>query len=120
MTSHNGTTLTREALLNKAKLRFDWYDIEGLGRVGIRTQSELQRSIRATNYNDNNKHLWRIWQIVDQVMVDEKTPMFDDSQAEMLYDLDPSVLDRIMVAINQHNGDSEKKDSTESTESRKP
>ena len=80
------TTLTREALLGKAKPTYQTVEVEGFGTVGIRSCPELQRSRRISalfdaqgNLKEGHKELRRVYMIIDQVMVDEDTPMFTES-----------------------------------------
>lgn len=112
--------LTREKLIEKCKPRFEWVEVEGFGKVGIREPLELQRSRRvsrmfdrAGNHIEASKEMRRMHMIIDQLMVDEAAPMFaagDKDAMEILSQLSSTQLDPIVAAIVKFNGDDEKKD----------
>ena len=118
------TTLTRELLLSKAKPRFEYRDIPGVGRVGIRSVSELrktQRESRSVDTNGNIKPGYvekvRAWAFVDQLMVDEDTPMFSEDDVPAIQDMDHAITRPIYQAIKEFNGDDDPKKKGESSES---
>ena len=82
-------TLTKEALLEKCKSRFEWVEVAGFGKVGLRDQTEVKRAFRVSRQFDKNgnfvesaRELRRIHMIVDQVMSNESEPMFaSDAEA---------------------------------------
>lgn len=111
------TTLTREALLEQAQPEFTWATIEGIGRVGIRSVSEVQRSRRIASLFDadgniipEHRALRRVHLIIDHLMADETTPMFTDADINQLGALDGAKLDVYVAAINHITG-SQKKES---------
>lgn len=108
------TTLTREAVFDKAKPRYEVVQVEGWGTVGIKSISEVQRSRRASRFwdqdgelNEDAATMRRVHSIIDQVMVDEKTPMFSESDAKQIGELDPIMLDQLYVAIMSFNSTEE-------------
>ncbi len=121
------TTLTREKLFKKAKVRYQVVEVPGFGKVGIRSGGEVQRSRRAARMWDGDGNpieesfaQRRVHAIIDQVMVDESTPMFSDKDAKDLGALDSNELDPLFAAITKFNEveDVGKKDvSSDSSES---
>lgn len=108
------TTLTREKLLAAAAPSYTTVEVAGFGVIGLRSQSELQRSRRiaalfddAGNLRDDSKQLRRVYMIIDQVMASEKTPLFTDADALELGSLDGEKLDPLIAAIVEFNGDDE-------------
>mgnify|MGYP005995834671 CR=1 FL=1 len=87
------TTITKQQLLNAVKPKTKTIIVEGLGELLIRSTGEVQRALR------------RIHAIVDQVMADEKTPMFTEQEARELFDSDSHMLDKIYAAIVEFNGE---------------
>lgn len=119
------TTLTREALLNKAKPRYEVVDVPGVGRVGIRSVSELRKSQRDSRSVDDNGALLkdyaeraRAFAFIDQLMVDESTPMFTEADVEEIQAMDHSVTRRLFQAIKEFNGedDPRKKDASDDSD----
>lgn len=110
MTS-TSTTLTREALLAKVgKPRYEEVEIEGLGTVGIRSRTRLQATSRMfACMSENGKvdprkqALQPIYRLIDQVMVDEKTPMFTDADVDLLAGMPDGELDELFAALQQFN-----------------
>ena len=109
------TTLTREAFFAKTKTHHEMFDIEGFGRIGIRSCPELQRSRRISSLFDvngklvdNHRHLRRIYMIIDQCVNEDGSPMFSEADVKELGDADAAKLDPLIAAINLFNGDSEK------------
>ena len=119
------TTLTRERLLSHAAARFEWVDdVPGYGRVGLRSQPEVARSRRIGLMFDGQGNLVaghrerrRVYMIIDQVMSDEKTPMFTEADFDALASLDGPKLDPLIEAITNFNGESEKNVSAGSPDS---
>ena len=117
-------TLTREALLEKAKPKTELVDVEGWGKVLLRTTSEVQRSRRYSKMFDGRgkriaavSERRRVYAIIDQVLTEAGEPMFTDADAEALGDSNADVLEPLYVAIASFNEVDEKKDEAESTES---
>lgn len=106
------TTLTREAILEKGKPRYEVVEVEGWGKLGLRSVSVLQRSRRASrmwdsdgNFNEQLASMRQVHAVIDQVMVDEQTPMFTEADAAALGELDPLAFDQIYAAILAFNGE---------------
>ena len=109
------TTLTREALFEKARPKYEEIDVPGFGRVGIRQRSELKRIQRINEQFDDSgnrvaKHnnLRRLYMLLDQVMVSESEPMFSESDVAELAELDGAKLDPLVAAVTAFNEESEK------------
>ena len=127
MTESTRTTLTREQLLGKAaKVRYEEVEIDGIGTVGIRQRTRLQESRRtfamfdASGKFDNDKAVLQpFWRLIDQVMVDESTPMFSESDIATLGALPEGELDELFTAVQRFNSevDDDPKKSVESEES---
>lgn len=105
------TTLTREALLQKAKPKYEEVEIPGYGTVGIRQQSELLRMRRQSQLFDASGNLAddhfarrRAYMLIDQVMVDESTPMFDSSDVDAIMQSGSESFDPLVAAVNDFNG----------------
>lgn len=124
------TTLTREQLLAKGKPTYEEVEVPGFGVVGIRQRSELKRMQRLRQLFKNKDSdevdsqaadRRNVYAIIDQVMVDENTPMFTNADVETLSDMKEGTLDPLIVAINEFNErvDPEKKDTGESKDSSK-
>ena len=108
------STLTREALLGKAKPRYEEVDVPGFGVVGIQACSELRRSHRISKLFDANGNRLeiasvrrRVHMIIDQVMVKQGEPMFQESDVDVLLELDSEKLDPLVHAINNFNDEIE-------------
>lgn len=118
------TTLTKELLVNKAKPVYREVDVKGFGRVGIRQRSELKR-LRRTNqlFDDLGNRVQihhdrrRAYLLIDQLMIDENTPMFSESDLDSIMDLGSEHFDPLIVAINQFNEELEKNELGESDDS---
>lgn len=105
-----GTTLTREALLDKGKPRYETVEVDGVGTVGIRSVSELRRSQReyavvgiSRDPGDDAEARIRTYAIIDQIMADESTPMFTDADTEMIFGLDSALTRQLYEAIKVFN-----------------
>ena len=106
-------TLTKEQLLEKAKPKFAWVEIEGFGKVGVRSWSQVQQSRRiALNTPENLP----AYQLIDQLMQDEETPMFTEADLAALNESDSGQLAPLFTAIEAFNGNDPKKASGESTD----
>lgn len=108
------TTLTREILTAKCKQRYEVVEIPEWGQIGIRSTPEVKRTQRFSRmYDDNGQRIEqqrgmrRVYQIIDQVMADENTPMFTDADAAEIAQWDGEKLDYIMAAIVKFNGETE-------------
>ena len=111
------TTLTKEALLDKCKARYEEVEVEGFGTVGIRSVSPVKQSLRTSSYFDDDGKFSEaegakrdIYKLIDQVMIDENTPMFTDADFSALDALDSAKLDPLFAAINIFNGVQKKED----------
>jgi hypothetical protein len=106
-------SLTKEKLFELAQPRFQWVEIEGFGKVGIQSVSRLRASQREASYRDPQtgelipEELAKadLYTLVDQVMIDEKTPMFDDSDVPRIAELSAAALSNLFVAINDFNAE---------------
>lgn len=116
-------TLTKEALAEKCKPTSEKMEIPGFGDVYVRSVSELQRSRRVARLfgsdqaaNERNRGLRRVHSIIDQVVDENGDPLFRDTpeDVEFLCSLDGNKLDPLVAAIQQFNGDLEKKEPDES------
>lgn len=112
------TTITKEQFLNAIKPSCKTVEVQGVGKMLVRTAGEVQRSRRIARLYDENGNineeqfaLRRIHTIVDQVMLDEKTPMFTEKEALEWADGNSHLVDRIYAAIDKVNSeDAGKKD----------
>ena len=109
-----------------AKVRYEEVEIDGIGTVGIRQRTRLQESRRtfamfdASGKFDNDKAVLQpFWRLIDQVMVDESTPMFSESDIATLGALPEGELDELFTAVQRFNSevDDDPKKSVESEES---
>ncbi|MCP4211797.1 MAG: hypothetical protein GY764_10005 [Halieaceae bacterium] len=109
-------TLTKAALLEKASGRFEWVDVAGFGKVGIRSCPQIQLSRRQVSYWDaaNNRvdqdeqAKANIHSLIDQVMISETEPMFGEDDFGVLAALDGEKLNGLYDAIAKFNGDQKK------------
>ena len=106
------TTLTREALFEKAKPRYSVVDVPNIGTVGIRSVSELRQSQRDSSfYDDLGKPKQDIYEktrafaFVDQLMVDDSTPMFSETDIPAILDMDVAIVRPLYQAIKDFNND---------------
>ena len=121
------TTLTREALLDRAKPKYAEVEVPGWGTVGVREVSQLLASKRAGQmFDDNGKlkedvfALRNVHMIIDQLMVDEDTPMFTEADIPVLSNLGASKLNPLLAVIANFNDEAtpqKKGESTDSSES---
>ena len=131
MTESPRTTLTKAALLEKLKKpRYEVVEVEGFGLIGIRQRSTFMASHRAFSIYDKHgelverkRDLQHIYRLIDQVMVDENTPMFSESDADALASAAEGELDELHLAVLRFNSEIEpdpskkKKDSSDTSES---
>lgn len=108
------TTLTREQLLNKAKARYEKVDVPGLGTVGIRSLTRAKIDLRSSTWFDDQGNLIdekfalrNVYMLIDQVMVDENTPMFSVDDISVVSELDGAMLNPLISAVQQFNNDGE-------------
>ena len=106
------TTLTREALLGKCQPVYKEVDVDGFGTVGLRELGETKRLRRINqmfdgkgNLDDTHSSRRRLYMIIDQVMVDESTPMFTEADIATLSELGSGKLDSLVAAIVKFNED---------------
>ena len=112
----NGTeakrsTLTRELLIKKTRPRFAWVQVEGFGRVGLRSIDQLQASRRIYSAQTPDgkpipgaEELVLVHRIIDHVMTDENTPMFSDADVELIQGMDADALGPLIQAIEEFAG----------------
>ena len=103
-------TLTREALLEQGKPKYQEVEVPGWGTVGLREVTQLLASKRAGQlFDDNGKlrdeqfALRNVHMIIDQVMVDEQTPMFTESDVVSLSDLGANQVNPLLAVITNFN-----------------
>ena len=109
-------TLTKAALLSKAAGRFEWVEIEGFGKIGIRSCPQIQLSRRQVSYwdaaanrvNQEEQAKANIHTLIDQVMANETDPMFTEDDFDELAALDGEKLNPLYDAIAAFNGDQKK------------
>ena len=113
------TSLTKEILLEKTKCRYEEVEIDGWGTIGIRSVSPVKRSHRMSKMFDDNGNIKQeevdkrdVLRLIDQLMVDENTPMFSEADFDTLVETDAARWDPINEAIRVFNGEEpEKNDS---------
>ena len=119
------TTLTKAKLLEVAAKRIELFkDVPTFGDVWLRDIGEVQRSRRIASLFDSNGQrvpgaaaLRRCHEIVDQVCEDEDgTPMFTEADIPALSELASAKLDPLVLALQIFNGNVEKKDEAESSD----
>ena len=109
-------SITKQHFLNKAKGRFEWVEVEGFGKIGLRSIPQITSARRDCQARDLETGLFTeegfaaapIYQIIDQVMSNEKTPLFAEEDFESLAELDPVALNPIFEAIAKFNGNESK------------
>lgn len=109
-------TLTRKSLLKSCKPEVHTVDIAGVGKVFVRSLTELQRSRRLAEMFDGNGNLTtsakqkrRVHMIIDQLCEDaDGTPMFSEGDVGELMGLDGVKLDPYIEAIQAVNEPAEK------------
>ena len=117
--------MTREQLLGKiSKPRYEEVEIDGIGTVGIRQRTRLQESRRTYSMFDSNGKINKeraalqpIYRLIDQVMIDESTPMFSEDDVYKLAEAPEGDLEGLFFAVQQFNSevDDDPKKSDEST-----
>lgn len=103
-------TLTREALFDKGKPKYREVEVPGWGTVGIREVTQLLASRRAGQlFDDNGKlkndvfALRNVYMLIDQLMVDESTPMFTEADVAELSDLGSAQVNSLLAVITNFN-----------------
>ena len=103
-------SITKQTLLDSCALRFEWVEIDGVGRVGIRSVPEVQLSRRRYMcLEEPHRSLADVYMLVDQLMTDEQTPMFEEADADALGQLDGDRLDPYKQAVYAFNAPDQKK-----------
>lgn len=93
------------------KPRYEEVEIEGLGTVGIRQRTRLQESKRMYacfvngRYDTGKAALEPFYRLIDQVMVDESTPMFSEDDVMTLANCPEGELDGLFAAVQQFNNE---------------
>ena len=100
------TSLTKQSLFDNCKLDVTSHDVEGWGRVHLKTMTELQRSTRIANmFNDKGdlkpeaRIRQRINVIIDHVCDESGKPLFTEGDAKDLLSLDAAKLDGLISKI---------------------
>ena len=109
-------TLTRAKLISTAAPRYELIEVEGFGKVGLRSVAQMQLSRRYVSYTDplsgatlpDEQAKSGIHKLIDQLMTDEKTPMFTDEDIDLLAGLDAEKLSPLYDAIDVFNDDQKK------------
>ncbi len=105
-------SLTKAGLLENARGRFSWIeDVPHFGTVGVRSCPQLEFSMRWVTYADQEtgevipaeRAKAVIHEIIDQIMLDEKTSMFTDEDFDELAALDSERLTFLTAAIRKFN-----------------
>ena len=120
----NQTTLTRERLLAHAKpSAAQRVELQDLGTVWIRPRNEVLRIRRIVQYQSSNgtsttdrKSYYRVDMMIDQLVDEAGEPIFQESDRRELAELDGRKLDPVIAAIEEYNGDDEKKEPGGSTD----
>lgn len=101
----------REALLGPAKRRFATVEIAGLGKIRIRSLTELERSRIEASVRDKKGQLSGTklvdlkCQLIVETLVDEQgNPLFTKSDIERIRQQDSKITNEIADAINKHVG----------------
>ena len=104
------TSMTRAALQNKCKPTVEQIDVDGVGKILVRSCPALQKSRRYAESTDSQgrfnakaKELQYIHMIIDQLMEDEDTPMFTDKDADEIGQWDSLYMESIVAAIGDWN-----------------
>ena len=107
------TSLTKEALKEKAQARYEEVTVDGFGVVGIRSVSPVKQSHRASKcFNENGDRVQLeidrrdVYKLIDQLMIDENTPMFEAADVVWLSECDASRLNPLFEAVRKFNGES--------------
>lgn len=109
------TTLTKQALLDKAKPRYEEVEVAGVGTIGIRSISEFRQSQRdAKLYGQDGKitdeglSRARAYELIDQLMADQKNPMFTEADLESILEMDAGVTRPLYQAVKDFNNPAKK------------
>ncbi len=101
----------RDALLGAPARRFAEVAIEGLGRVRIRSLTELERSRIEASMRDKKGNLsssrmvdLKCRLIVDSVVDGEGNPLFTNSDIDRIRQQDSKVTNSLVEAIQAHCG----------------
>ena len=113
-------SLTKQQFLAAAKGDYKVVDVDGFGQIGVRSCPQLQFSLRITSYRDpvtqkvipEEAAKADVHRIIDQVMVNETTPMFTDEDIDTLQGLSSSKLGPLLEALEEASD--QKKQSGES------
>lgn len=108
-------SLTRQQLGELCKPRFEWREIPGIGKVGVRSwqpSSLSRRQGQILNDDgtlvDNHAHLMQTYQIIDQLMESESDPVFTDDDVELINGFDGIKRMAILQMLDAFNGDEAK------------
>ena len=113
-------SLTKQQFLDNAALRFELVDVPGVGEIGVRSVPQLTVSRREVSVRDpvTGAYVPGEWEkvdvyaLIDQIMVDENTPMFAEDDVEALGMLDAAKLAPFHQAVqlfNRQGGESDLK-----------
>ena len=109
-------TLTREQLLELGKPRIEEVDVPGVGKVWLRSLSEVKRAQRDVTLWDesgqpvsNFQELVRVYAIIDQVCMNESEPMFSDADVSAVQEMDHAITRPLYEAVRKFNGENDAK-----------
>lgn len=117
-------SITKQQIFEKAAANFTWVEIDGWGKVGVRSCPTLQNSHRWVTYTNpqtgeiipEERAKQQIHELIDQLMVDPETPMFDEEDFDALAELDAEKLAPLSLAIREFNSANQKKVTVESAD----
>jgi hypothetical protein len=113
-------SLTKAALCEKAQATFAWVeDVPIFGTIGVRSCPQLESSMRWVTYTDQDtgkvipeeRAKGPIHEIIDQVMIDETTPMFTDEDFDLIAAFDAEKCSHLLTAIRTFDTEVQKKES---------
>lgn len=104
------TTITREMFIEKTAAVYKVVEIPEWGWVGIKTIKETTRTRRSMDeFDSEGKHipavadLRRIYRLIDQVFMDEDTPMFQESDIGWMKETNSHKMDALNLAVMTFN-----------------
>lgn len=104
-------SLTKQQFLDHCADRFQFVPVPGFGDIGVRSVPKLTVSRREVSIRDPTTGAYvpeewakaDIFALIDQIMVDEKTPMFTEADVDILGKLDAAKLAPFYDAIALFN-----------------
>lgn len=104
-------TLTKAAFLKSLQCKEpEKVEIPGIGEVWLRANPQANLSRRHASYSDPSQLACAAaHRLIDQVMLDPKTPMFTEEDTEAIQSLDSALLARVIDALDHFDGYDQKK-----------